>query len=105
MTEPTLLAGRKGEMVTLRLIPGLRDRIADAAAASGRSANAEYNVRLEASFGEQPVVASPRLVPKTVSELLTEEEFFELEEAARQNTRTLEQEILHRARMSLRTQA
>ena len=52
---------RSAEQFVVRLPDGMRDRLADAAKAAGRSMNAEIVARLQSSF------ASPAAAPETLA--------------------------------------
>ncbi|MEJ3621046.1 Arc family DNA-binding protein [Brachymonas wangyanguii] len=55
---------RTADQFVVRLPEGMRDRIAEAAKASGRSMNAEIVARLKESFGEPTVEITTSLDPE-----------------------------------------
>lgn len=63
--------------VTLRMPPGIHEKLSNAADESGRSMNAEIVHRLESSFNEtedSPILFSRRYVPEELEDELSEEE-------------------------------
>lgn len=62
--------GRASDQFNLRLPDGMRDRIAEAAKASGRSMNAEIVARLESSFTSEGELSAMRAALEKNSEAI-----------------------------------
>jgi hypothetical protein len=96
----SIRTGRGSDQFVVRLPPGMRDKIAAAAAETGRSMNSEIVERLEHSFGEgsvENIEEAKRVITSAREELNRSTEIMSRQNKIIENFPSLIEELLVKA--------